>query len=145
MAKIIRVDDSVAYVIYRVSRLLRKHFVALASEHNIDLTPEQWFILNKLRLGDGQSQAELCEALGDRPNMTRILATMAGKGLVVRGQDPVDGRKSRVYLTRAGRQIHDGFARVVDQDRSKIFRGLSEAEIQQTMRVLALLEHNMLQ
>ncbi len=108
-----RLDTSLAFRIHRASRLLRQHFLSLASEAGVELTPEQFFVLNKLRRRDGRSQVELADpALGDRPNVTRIVALLQRRELVERRADPQDGRIRRVFLTEAGAALHDRFVEV---------------------------------
>ena len=137
---------SMPYSVYRVSRLLRRHFLALADAKGFDLTPEQWFVLNKLRTGGAKSQSSLGEAvLGDRANMTRILATMSRKGLVVQRVDPVDGRKCRVFVTSLGGRVHDGFSEVDEAEQRQVFEGINELDIACVMKVLAQLGTNIVE
>ncbi|MEO1272165.1 MAG: MarR family transcriptional regulator [Myxococcota bacterium] len=139
--EIVDIHDSIAYRVHRLARMLRKHFLHLASSHNLELTPEQWFCLNKLRLGGPMSQTDLTEeAFGDRPNITRILTRLEKRGLVHRERDPDDGRRHRVSLTAAGLELHDAFSTIVRDTRDELFQGISTDDMQTAHRVLALLE-----
>jgi len=140
----VRIDDSIAYRLHRAARVQRRHFLRLAERHGVDLTPEQWFVLNKLRERDGRSQTELVDAIfGDRPNVTRLLGALERKGYVARRPDPEDGRRQRVHLTLAGAELHDRFAEVVPSTREAVFAGISEADMAIAHRVLTQLEKNM--
>ncbi len=140
------IDDSIAYSIHRFARLLRKNFLHLAQRGDLDITPEQWFVLNKLAWQDGQSQVELCESIfADRPNLTRMLATMERKKLVRRKPDEEDGRKIRVYLTKGGRLAHDRMSEVAEDARKVLFKGLSDEDFATFRRVLSVMEKNMTQ
>ena len=137
--------DSIAYRIYRSARLLRRNLLAFGATRGIDLTPEQWFVLNKLSWRDGQSQVSLGDDFfADRANMTRILATLEKRGLVRREPDPDDGRRMRVFLTEEGRDVHDRFAADLPAERARLFEGMSEADIAAAQRVLDQLERNVL-
>ncbi len=110
-----------------------------------ELTQEQWFVLNKLALKDGRSQVELCEDIfADRPNMTRILATMQRRGLVRRAPDPNDSRKTQVFLTDEGRTMELSFSSWARRQRKRIFAEISEQDLQTAQRVLQQLEQNIL-
>jgi len=138
------IHDSLAYAIHRTARVLRWHFLSLAKGKALDLTPEQWFVLNKLRHKDGASQVELGESIfADRPNMTRMLAGMEERGLVRRAGDPEDGRRMLVVLTPRGRDVHDRFAASVTDERRRIFAGVSERDMVVVRRVLATIEGNL--
>ena len=135
------IHDSLAYVIHRTARVLRRHFLHLAAESGIDLTQEQWFCLNKLRLRGPQNQTGLTdEIFGDHPNITRILAGLEKRRLVSRRPDPEDGRASLVSLTKRGAAIHDAFAEVVQRERDTIFAGIDPREMAIARKVLGQLE-----
>ena len=116
----------------------------MMAELGLDLSPEQWFVLNKLRQKDGQSQVELgTEIFADRPNMSRILTGMLGRGLVKKHLDEEDGRRYVVCLTPKGRRVHDRIAEAVPQVREEIFRDISPDELEIAMRVLERIEQNL--
>lgn len=140
----VRIADSLAYRIQRTARLLRKHFLDLARRGGLDLTPEQWFILNKLSHEDGQSQVELGEAIfADRPNVSRMLNALESSGLVRRGASGDDGRRLVVSLTSQGRKVHDRFAALVPSARERVFEGITAEDVRTVERVLAKLEKNL--
>ena len=140
----VSIGDSIAYSINRSARLLRKHFLSIAADLGVEITPEQWFVLNKLRLRDGRSQVELTEDIfGDRPNLTRMLATMERKGLVSRTPDSEDKRRMRVHLTDSGRSLHDAFAANVESQRARLFKGINTTDMATLRRVLSTMESNM--
>lgn len=111
----------------------------------MDLTPEQWFVLNKLRLREGQAQVELGEGIfADRPNMTRIVAGLERRDLVDRRADPSDGRRALVYLTDEGRAAHDRVAAQALPARARIFDGIAQEQLETTFAVLQIIEDNVL-
>jgi MarR family transcriptional regulator, transcriptional regulator for hemolysin len=141
----IRLEDGFAYRIYRCSRRLRMHFRALAEQAGVELSQEQWFILNRLAHEDGLAQGALGDAvLDDRPNLARHLASLEDRKLVRREADAQDGRKYSVRLTAEGRRLHDRFAAVVPQARAQLTRGLTKEELATALRVLSRLEDNIL-
>ncbi len=140
----VKIEDAPAYRIYRCARLLRGHFRGLAEGAGLDLSQEQWFILNRLSHKDGVPQVELGDAvMDDRPNVTRLLTAMEERGLLRRGADPSDGRKQRVWLTAEGRRMNDRFAQLVPAARATTFKGVSREDLAATVRTLARLEQNL--
>lgn len=140
----VRVQDSLAYSVYRCARVLRRHFMQ-ADGGRFELTQEQWFVLNKLSLQDGRSQTELTEDIfADRPNLTRILTTMEKRGWIRRAEDPEDARRIRVFLTEAGRALEADFTDWVIGARDRIFDGIEPEELEIAKRVLARMETNAL-
>lgn len=135
-------ETSLAFRIHRLQRLLRRHFLRESERHGYRLTPEQFFLLDKLSRMDGQPQSALAdEALQDRPNLTRMLREMEKHGWLVRRRDPSDARRRLVHLTRAGAELLEGFhAEVVGPAREQLFSGLDEALIESCHAVLDHLE-----
>jgi DNA-binding MarR family transcriptional regulator len=138
------IHDSLAYVLHRTARLLRWDFSKVAARRGVELSQEQWFILNKLRRQEGVSQSEVGDSIfADRPNMTRMLAVLEEKAFIRRAPDPDDARRTLVWLTSAGRSLHDLFASGILAERQRVFRGIAEEDIAVVKRVLAQLEHNL--
>ena len=60
-------------------------------------------VLSRLYRAGTHTPTELAEAERLQPqSLTRILASLTGRGLVTRTPDPEDGRRSRVSITPAG-------------------------------------------
>ena len=137
------IRQTVAYRMYRTSRLIRHLHYLTFQRNGFDLTPEQWFILNKLAERSPQSQTELGESLiDDRPNMTRLLAALEKKGLISRRTDVRDRRKSEVQLTAAGRGLLDECLPLAKQARDQMRAFITEEELNGFWKVLDKLDGN---
>jgi DNA-binding MarR family transcriptional regulator len=140
----VRIDEALAYRVYRCARLLRKHFHQLGASQGIELSQEQWFVLNRLMHEDRVAQGQLGDAtLDDRPNIARLVASLEVRGLVRREADALDGRKHAVSITPTGRRLHDRFAALVPAARVATLKGVPKDELAIAMRVLAQLESNL--
>lgn len=139
------IHDSIAYRVLRLTRLLRKHFLQLGAAHGIDLTPEQWFCLNKLRIHGQLHQTALTDDIfADRPNITRILNRLERRNLTERLRDPDDGRRYLVQLTPDGVALHDRFAALAQDTRAQLFADIPADQMESAKDVLALLERSVL-
>jgi DNA-binding MarR family transcriptional regulator len=66
----------------------------------------EWRVLACLHDRDGEMITQLARiALVEQSRLTRIIAQMEERGLVVRQSDPNDGRRVRVFLTAAGQNL----------------------------------------
>ena len=77
------------------------------------------------------------------PTVTKTLSRMARAGLLERRRDPVDGRVSRVYLTRRGRGLQAkvlGCWAILEQ---RTFAGLDAAERRTLRRLLSVVLTNL--
>ena len=72
----------------------------------------------------------------DKSQMTRLVQTLEGKGLVERQEDPADARSSILALTSAGRntvaELEQALARVLDE----VLSPLTEAESESFKEIL---------
>jgi MarR family transcriptional regulator, transcriptional regulator for hemolysin len=140
----VRIDDALAYRVYRCGRLLRGYFRGMAASLGLELSQEQWFVLNRLSHEDGLAQGQLGDAvLDDRPNMARLIASMQARGLVRRQGDATDARKVRVHITAEGRRVHDAFNALVPAARASVMEGIAADDAATVARVLARLESNL--
>lgn len=145
LLRIARSDDAPAWLIQRTARLLRVLFLRLMRDEAADLTPEMWTVLTRLVARDGQYQSELAEATyRDRPNISRILAGMEQRGLVVRRTDPGDRRKTRIHLTTRAREIVAATAPVATTTRDRLYEGLERSELETLRKALRRIESNTL-
>jgi MarR family transcriptional regulator, transcriptional regulator for hemolysin len=140
----VRIDDALAYRIYRCARLLRGYFRSMAASLGVELSQEQWFVLNRLSHQDGLAQGQLGDALlDDRPNMARLIASMESRGLLRRASDPADARKYSVFITAEGRRVHDLFNALVPGARTSVLQGIAAADAAAVTRGLARIESNL--
>jgi DNA-binding MarR family transcriptional regulator len=83
---------------------------------------------------------ELARSAGiHKSQMSRVVSSLAERGLVLRKADSEDGRGVRLELSKAGRKLYDGLIRAA-HDRDAAFRDcLSEREKQVFERALTKL------
>jgi len=104
--------DSLSRRLVLTAKSMRAHMEARLAAEGSSLT--RWIVLRSLAEEDGLSQRRLAELLSvEAPTLTRHLDRMAADGLVVRKQDTVDRRVTRIHLTPAGRKMHLGLRKVV--------------------------------
>lgn len=141
--EIVSLDGAFAYYINRTYRALRIDFLKLTKQAGYELTPEQYFVLNKLFHTPGQSQSDLASELNDRANVTRGLEILQRKKLVRRLPDSVDRRKIRVSLTDQGEEVLRMLNGAIEKRRKVVYAGLSSKDLGSLKRILDRLESNL--
>lgn len=123
----------------RIKQALQRKF----SELDIDLTVDQWVILDILKIEDGISQHEIGNiCFKDAPTLTRILDLMARKGLILRRTQEKDRRKFEIRLTSFGITMHTTSAPVVQQLRAEGRADLSAQDMHDLFRILRQINAN---
>ncbi|WP_394823061.1 MarR family winged helix-turn-helix transcriptional regulator [Pendulispora albinea] len=138
-----KLEDSFAYHIYRCARMLRYRFTHFTGSLGVEVSQEQFFILHKLSERAGQSQIELGDELfSDRPNLTRMIATMERNGWIRREEDPKDARKLRVSLTAQGATLIARIEASILDERKRLFAKLTKSDLAELIRIVGQIETN---
>ena len=141
---ITNLDNAVAYIMLRVSRLLRLHLDRTLTNLGVDISPEQWFILFKLYNQPPLPQRALADpVLNDEPNITRLVRALEMEGYVKRGADEHDRRQRLVSLTEDGRVLMDRLLPAIIPVREAIFADINDGEIEHLVSILHRLEGNL--
>ena len=87
---------------------LKQYTAAMLKLHNIDLTPEQFLLLDLLWNKGPLSQQELADQLlKDKNSVTKLVDALERKGFVARRQNPNDRRSNTIILTEAATSLKD--------------------------------------
>ncbi len=129
-----------------VNRLMHIALRRRMREAGIDLTGEQWAVLVLLWNRDGATQEELTNlACVDKSSMSRVLALMEDRGLVVRWIDPGNARRKFIRASDAAHAIQERSLDVSREVLDLVLEGVSEEEYAVCMRVLETVKKNLLQ
>lgn len=123
------------FTIARVTRRWRK----MLDERLKDLgvTQARWSTMFYLQAGgEGLTQRELAGLMAiENPTLVRLLDSLEGQDLIERRPCPNDRRARRLHLTSNGRAFMDEMSARADQLRDEMLDGVSEKDIETTLRV----------
>lgn len=123
--------------IERNVRVIKRTYLRAFKDNNIDLTPEQWVLIDKLSAKDGLSQNDLAnQSFKDAPTTSRILDLLAKKGFIERKKEESDRRSFKIFLTQEGRALHDRGLPIVQELRSKGWEGLNDEDYDAFLRIM---------
>ncbi len=132
-----KVPKSIGYLLERTTRITKLSFGKAFKDIGVDITPEQWVILESLSRHDGQTQTELAsKSFKNAPTISRILDLLCSKGLTERVPVKDDRRSFQVYLTREGKQIIARCQEVVVSLRLQGWSNLTEDDYESFMRIM---------
>jgi len=135
-------DNTFAYLLHDVTRLMRKHFDRRATR--LQLTRAQWRALKLIRRHEGLSQAELAEHLDMEPiAVGRVIDRLQKTGYVERRADPADRRRWCLHLTTRADAVIDEMEVIGSDLRDEALRGVDAADFEAMLRVLARLKDNL--
>ena len=139
-----KLDNSFGYLINLAAQRLKYELHKTFQVKGLDITPEQWAVLNRLWEQDGLSQVELAErTFKDKPGTTRILNLLEQKGVVTRRRDAEDGRVLHVFLTKAGKDLKEKLIPCAEEVIAKSGQDLTKEEVAQFKQTLIKILNNL--
>ncbi len=100
-------------------------------------------ILFHLSRCDGRNQLELAKLTHLKPPTVSVaLQKLEDEGYVTREADPMDQRRTKVFLTDKGKQIDEKARTVIHSFDDRVSKGFSEEEMKQLMVLLFRMREN---
>jgi DNA-binding MarR family transcriptional regulator len=123
--------------------LIKLNYLHAFRQLGVDLTTEQWIILDRLAQGDGITQTELGnDSFKNAPTVSRIVELMRKKGWLHKRQADGDKRQYLIYLSDAGRQLHAAALPSVQQLRQQGWQALDDADYSAFVRIMQQIGDN---
>jgi DNA-binding MarR family transcriptional regulator len=127
----------IGYFLERTTRIVKLAFHQAITELGIDVTPEQWVILERLYQDNGQAQIDLAnKSFKNAPTISRILDLLSNKGYVERQRFENDRRRYKIYLTEEGHRIVELIKPEANRLRKQGWEQLSEEDYENFIRIL---------
>lgn len=123
---------------------LKLFMAAMLKANNIDLTPEQFLLVDLLWNQGDLSQQQLADRMQkDKNSITKLIDAIEQKGFVVREQNPADRRSNTIVLTEKGHNLKLEAKKVGISLLDKMLEGLSEEEILSFLDTMRRISNNM--
>ncbi|WBL81697.1 MarR family transcriptional regulator [Bradyrhizobium xenonodulans] len=101
-------DEQVGFILRQV---WQRHSAIFSRDIGTNITPTQWAALSKLAEAGPCSQNQLGRLTAmDVATIKGVIDRLTARGLTETSQDPEDGRRLLVSLTRAGQQLAEKVA-----------------------------------
>ena len=127
----------------RTLKLIKLNYLQVFRELDLDITTEQWVILDRLAEGDGISQTDLAnDSFKNAPTVSRIIDLLRKKGLIEKKQSAEDRRQFRIYLSSLGRACHERAKPAVLELRRRGWQNLDEQDYQNFTRIMEQISEN---
>ena len=123
---------------------LKQYTAAMLRLHNIDLTPEQFLLIDLLWNQGPMSQLEIADQMQkDKNSITKLVDAIERKGYVERHQNPSDRRSNTIVLTELGNSLKDDAKTKGISILNNMLDGIQESELHSFLETLDKLCSNM--
>ena len=121
--------DPLFFKLVRVVNLTARPFhEKVGREHH--LTLNEWRVMAVLGSEPGLNATQIADFTGlDKMAVSRALAGLGRHGRVQRHGDPTDRRRGRLYLTAAGKALHETVGALGRQREAALFEGVNADEL----------------
>ena len=122
------IRELLSYRLHVVANLLSRG-AALRYKREFGVSLWEWRTVALLGAQAPLSLNELAAAAGlDKSQMSRVVAGLVARGVVVRGVDATDGRGVSLSLSRSGTKLYEGLIRAAAERNDAFLGCLSAAE-----------------
>ena len=129
--------------IERNFKIIKNTFLQEFKKAGIDITTDQWIILDLLYQKDGVSQNHLAtKSDKDAPTTSRIIDLMCKKGLTERRKVENDRRMHHIFLTQFGKQTYNKILPIAEKLRTQGWNNLNEEDYNNFLRIMNTIYKN---
>ena len=116
---------------------LKKHMAATFKANGINLTAEQFLVMDTLwNQGEMTQQTIAYIIQKDKNSVTQFIDNLEKKGLVQRSVDAADRRVNNIQLSKEGEAMKENTKAVAIEAINRILDGISVEELQTFVQVL---------
>lgn len=120
-------DKRIGFILERTTRIAKLSFTKAFKKMNVDITPEQWIVIDTLHKQGAMHQKDIgLQSFKNAPTISRIVDNLVRKGFVERSTQDEDRRKTLIVLTEEGKQVVDKCTAEVAHIRKLSWVGLSD-------------------
>ena len=121
----------------RTIKIIKQNYVRAFAEIGVEITTEQWVILDSLYEQNGISQTDLANgSFKNAPTVSRIIDLLCKKGLTERQRFENDRRRYKIYLTKKGKETYEKAYPVVLKLREQGWKNLSDSDYETFLRIM---------
>ena len=132
-----QIERRVGFLLESTTRVVKLSFTKAFKNLGVDITPEQWVILDTLHTKGSLTQKELAEACyKNYPTISRILDNLVKKKYLKRKIEKEDRRKTSVHLTSAGTKLVKKCLPEVKKLRSLSWENLDDKDYKKLKEIL---------
>jgi len=138
------INRNTYFQIELTARRIRQYGQNILKSQGIDITIEQWLVLNVINENESTNQIDVGEILvKDKPTISRMVNHLEKKGLITKTSSSTDSRKVELNISQKGKTMINNLYPTIEKIRFKGLNGLSAKEIQIIEDILTKIQKNL--
>lgn len=136
-----KLESCVHFLLAKSQQKVYQSFKVKLKEYGV--TPVQYAVLNILWDEDGRTSSDIANTIMlDNSTITGIIDRLMSGDFIVRKDDPLDRRKSYLFLTEKGKSLEVPLQKCVEELNVEVLSAFSEEEKDVFLRVLSKITFN---
>lgn len=125
------------FLLERTFRITKLSFIKVFNKLQVDVTPDQWVLLDTLNSKGELTQKEISAlSFKDAATISRIIDKLEKKNLVTRKSEEKDKRKTTIKLTKKGIETVEMCLGEIDKLRKHSWQNLTEDDYENFQRIM---------
>ena len=131
-------ESPIGFYLDKTLKKIQSVYLEAFRQHGIDLTLEQWVILERIaNLGDNASQSKITElGFRNRATTSRVITGLENRGLIKRTRFEGDMKRFKLSISEDGWNLIKKVTPFNKELRAIGYQGLSENEINSLITIL---------
>ncbi len=138
------INKNTYFQIELTARKIRQYGQSILKSLGIDITIEQWLVLNVINENESINQIDVGEILvKDKPTISRMVNHLEKKGLITKIPSSKDSRKVELNISKKGKTMINDIYPTIEKIRFKGLNELSQEEIKNIENILEKIQKNL--
>lgn len=134
----------IAVYINILNSRIKKYFLDKLQENGINMTPEQYLVMDILWDEQSISQQKIADIIKkDKNSVTKFIDSLEKNNLVLRTLDKNDRRINKIELTEQGLALKNEATEVAIKFMNDTIKGISEKDLDNFVKVLQQIINNL--
>lgn len=138
------INNNLYFKIELTARRIRQYGQNALKSHGINITIEQWLVLNVISENENISQISVGEKLvKDKPTISRMVNQLEKKGFIIKNSSATDSRKVELAISEKGETLIKNLYPIIEKIRFTGLSKLSEKENESIETILNKILNNL--
>ncbi len=131
------INNNLYFQIELTARRIRQYGQNVLKSHGVDITIEQWLVLNVVNENKAISQISIGEKLAkDKPTISRMVNHLEKKEFIVKASSDSDYRKVELSISKKGEKLINNLFPIIEKIR---LTGLSKISAEENKSIKTIL------
>ncbi|TMM51527.1 MarR family transcriptional regulator [Maribacter algarum] len=138
------INNNTYFQIELTARRIRQYGQNVLKSQGIDITIEQWLVMNVINENESINQIDVGEKLvKDKPTISRMVNHLEKKGFIIKTSSSTDSRKVELTISKKGETMINNLYPIIEKIRFTGLNELSEKEKEIIGTILVKIRKNL--